>query len=364
MTDLPNGEDRIVYLSVLVPVLDEQAHIARVAAAMQAQRFEGELEFLFIDGGSQDATRGILEVLARADSRIRILDNPARQIPQALNIGLEAARGRYIARMDGHTVYRSSYLAAGVERLERGGVEWVSGPQLARGDDRWSRRVELALGTRLGVGGARFRRALESELEVDAGFTGVWRKGTLDALGGWDVGWPVNEDGELAARIRKAGGRIVCLPAMEGHYAPRNSLKALAVQYWRYGQYRAKTSGRHPESMRLSHLLPPLAAVTALASPLPIGAVGRTARAGLAAYCVCLVGVTGAAARRARPSDIAAMPAVLLTMHLAWGFGFIVGAARFGIPVAAVGRVMLGVARRVWARVATSCRDGARGSGQ
>src|SRR5215210_6436847 len=102
-----------VDVSVLVPVRNEAAGIRETVAAMQAQRFPGRLEFLFVDGRSEDATRETLEELARDDPRIRLLDNPAREVTPALNIGLRAATGRYVARMDAHALYPPDYLAVG-----------------------------------------------------------------------------------------------------------------------------------------------------------------------------------------------------------------------------------------------------------
>ncbi|HEX8714189.1 MAG TPA: glycosyltransferase, partial [Solirubrobacteraceae bacterium] len=124
--------DEHVDVSVLVPVLDEERHIRETVAAMQAQRFDGNVELLFADGGSQDRTREILLELAQGDPRIRVLDNPRRRTASGLNVCLREARGDYVARMDAHTYYSDRYLAAGVERLRRGDTEWVSGPAIPR----------------------------------------------------------------------------------------------------------------------------------------------------------------------------------------------------------------------------------------
>src|SRR4051812_2591325 len=134
-----------VDVSVLTPVLNEEAHIRDTVAAMQAQEFDGAVEFLFMDGRSEDATRAILTELAGDDPRIRVFDNPARGIPQGLNVGLHNARGEYVARMDAHTHYPPSYLARGVERLRSGDVAWVAGAPIPAGSGRWSRRVSIAL---------------------------------------------------------------------------------------------------------------------------------------------------------------------------------------------------------------------------
>jgi succinoglycan biosynthesis protein ExoA len=322
-----------VDVSVLTPVLNEEEHIRETVAAMQAQRFPGDVEFLFMDGGSEDATKVILGELSSADARIRVLDNPARGIPQGLNVGLRNARGTYVARMDAHTHYPPTYLARGVERLQPGDVEWVAGAPIPAGDGRWSRRVSIALRSPLGVGGSP-KWVTQGERELDTGvFGGVWRRATLEQLQGWDEAWAVNEDSELAARYRDAGGRIVGLPELAAHYIPRDSLEGLARQYGRYGFYRAKTARRHPDSMRRSLWLPPAlvaTAVAAVAAPRPL----RTAaRAGLVVYACAIVAASVRAEGGAR--DRASLPAVFATMHAAWGAGFLAGAARFGPPLAA-----------------------------
>src|SRR5687768_5469339 len=74
-------------VSVLVPFLNEASHLPAVVPAMLAQRFDGEIEFLFIDGGSTDGSRDVVEAMARSDPRIRLLDNPDRWTPLALNHG-------------------------------------------------------------------------------------------------------------------------------------------------------------------------------------------------------------------------------------------------------------------------------------
>lgn len=331
-----------VDVSVLVPVLNEERHLPAALAAMEAQRFAGEIELIFIDGGSTDATRRIIERAAARNPRVRLLDNPAGSTPHGLNIGLRHARGEFVARMDAHTRYPPDYLAVGVARLRAGGVEWVAGPQLAEGDGTWSRRVALALGSPLGTGGARFRRMLEQEMEMDTGFTGVWRKATLTAHAGWDEDWPVNQDAELAARIREAGGTIVCVPEMAAAYIPRDSLSALSRQYWRYGIYRAKTVRRHPQMLRRSNLGPPaLVAALALCVVSPRRLRGG-ARLPVAAYLALLVVNAAIVTRRAPARDAASLPLVLGTMHLAWGAGFLWSSLRSGPPWRAVLRAVSG----------------------
>ena len=328
-----------VDVSVLIPTYNEMRFIADCADRMRRQTLVGTVEFLFIDGRSTDGTREFLDELARRDDRVRVFDNPARRTPNALNIGLEAARGEFVARMDAHTFYPADYLAAGVRRMRQGGVDWVSGPALPMGVGRFSERVALGMDSPIGIGGATFRRARESEFETDTGFTGMLRRDRLQALGGWNEGWPINQDGELAGRVRAAGGTIVCLPEMAAGLVTRDSPRALARQYWRYGFYRVKTSRRHPATLRRSHLLPPT-----LVAGLVLAASGRgparITRLAAGSYpLVLLAGAVRMSGRADRP-DVASLPVVWSIMHLAWGGGFIAGCLRMGPPLAAIRGVL------------------------
>jgi succinoglycan biosynthesis protein ExoA len=337
------GPDRLlVDCSVLVPVFNERDHIVASVAAMRRQRFSGEIEFLLVDGGSTDGTREVLARLARQDPRIVVLDNPSRHIPAGLNIALAHARGRWVARMDAHSHYPADYLERGIERLRRGDVRWVSGPQLPVGAGAVGRATALALATPLGRGGSRRWAGAQSpevaEYDLDSGvFCGVWERETLLALGGWDERWPRNEDSEMAARFMAGGDRLVCLPAMAARYTPRDSFVALWRQYRDNGYFRAQTARWHPETLRRSNLLPPGLAVAAAASLAGPALLRGAARAGLGAYASLLAAAGVRAYRNSSEAlESAYLPGVLAVMHGAYGIGFLRGALRHGVPWAAL----------------------------
>ena len=331
--------------SVLVPVLNEERYIEQTVAAMRSQDFSGSIEFLFADGGSHDRTRGILERMALSDPRIRVLDNPNRYVASGLNVALRESRGRWVVRMDAHTLYPADYIARGIGRLEHKGTRWVSGPPAPKGRGPVSRAVSLALGSHLGRGGSRkwgdggLRRG--AEYELDAGvFGGVWERTTLLEYGGWDEHSAVNEDSELAARFLARGERLICVRAMAADYFPRDSLSGLWRQYRRYGEYRVRTASRHPRSMRRSHLLPPALVLLAAAAGCGPRRTRRPARLGLCAYVGHLVVEGARLLPRAQPrSDALLVPVVLTVMHAAFGVGALVGVGRSGVPMAALASV-------------------------
>ncbi|HYZ81011.1 MAG TPA: glycosyltransferase [Solirubrobacteraceae bacterium] len=330
--------------SILVPVFNEERYIAASVAAMQRQRFDGELEFIFVDGRSTDRTREILEALAREDPRIRVFDNPRRTVSSGLNVALRHARGEWVARMDAHTVYPDDYVARGVLRLKAGGTRWVSGPQRPRGDNLVSKTVALALASPLGRGGSRKwgsdARVTGGEFELDSGvFAGVWSRATLLEYGGWDERWPRNSDSEMAARFMERGERLICLPEMSAEYVPRGTIAGLWRQYRGYGRYRERTALAHPASMRRSHLLAPglvMALGVSLVAPRPLR---LAARAGVSIWALALFG-SGAQALVGRrpPAECALLPIVLATMHLGHGVGTLEGVVRYGVPTDALKR--------------------------
>jgi succinoglycan biosynthesis protein ExoA len=336
LTHVLEPASRQVTVSTLTPVRNEERHIPETVAALQAQEFAGAAEFIFIDGQSTDRTRSILLELAREDERIRVLDNPRRHTASGLNIGLRAASGEYVARIDAHTRYPTCYVRLAIERLQQGDVQWVAGPQIPVGTDPWSCRVATALGTRLATGGSnRWQRDVADhrgpEIELRTGvFTGVWRRATLDRAGGWDEGWPINQDSEMASRLLRQGARIVSLPALGAEYKPRSSLGALGRQYRRYGMYRAKTTLRHPWTVRPPHIVLPSLATAAAAA---VAARGRARTAGQAvvgAYTVKVVAQSARATTSVR--EALELSLVFATMHLTWGEGFLEGLIRFARP--------------------------------
>jgi succinoglycan biosynthesis protein ExoA len=331
--------------SVLVPVLNEERYIEGSVAAMRRQRFPGELEFLFADGGSTDRTVEILDRLAQDDPRIRVLHNPVGTVSSGLNVALGHARGRWALRMDAHSVYPDDYALRGMQRLLEGGTRWVSGPQIPKGHGPVSRAVALALSGAIGRGGSRKwgrSGAIDApEFELDTGvFAGVWERTTLLGYGGWDERWPRNSDSEMAARFLARGERLICLPAMGAEYVPRDSLRGLWSQYFGYGEYRARTYRRHPASMRASHLLAPAIVATAGAAVATPRNVARLARAGLVLYAASLAAAGVRALPAAdSPGDAALVPAVLIVMHFAHGVGQMRGWVRHGPPWPALVRL-------------------------
>lgn len=311
---------------------NEHRFIAHCLDSILANDYpRSRLEILVIDGMSTDDSREIVQSYSDTHSFIRQLSNPKRHQAAALNIGLREARGGIIIRMDAHISYGRDYIRTCVELLRTTDADNVGGIQQDTGTDYVSRAIAAASATPWGVGNAHFRFA-KRQMWVKTVPLGAWRKGTLEALGGFDESWACNEDYELNYRLRKAGGRILLSPEITFLYYVRPSLKALATQYFRYGFWGVKTLQSHADSLRWRQLAPPTLLVCLLVSLVLLPFSPELGAVALALYglAACVAALT-TSYRRGWPY-LPLLPVIFATIHLSSGLGFLAGVTRWGIP--------------------------------
>jgi succinoglycan biosynthesis protein ExoA len=318
-----SGQPRV---TVVVPARNEARHIEACVRSILRQRVPGGLELLVVDGRSEDDTA---EHARRAGALV--LDNPARCTPAALNRGLAAAQGEVIVRFDAHGEMPDGYVAACLEALAAEGAANVGGWVAVEPHGPWGRALAVALASQLGVGNSRLWRCPppgSQRRDVDSISFGCFRTADLRGAGGWSESFHSNQDFELNHRLRRAGGRVVFDPAVWSIYRPRESLRAIARQYWRYGRWKAVLLARDPRSLRTRQLAPPALLATVATAAVP-GRLARPARTALLAYNAAIV----VEALRARGGW--RTPVVLTTMHLAWGGGLLAGLVRPPLRAAA-----------------------------
>jgi succinoglycan biosynthesis protein ExoA len=338
-------------VSVVMPVRNEELHLEESVRSVLGQDYDGALEVLLAVGPSRDRTLYVSQRLAAADTRVTVVPNPTGQIPCGLNAGIKASRYSIVARVDGHAVLPQGYLSAAVRALRQTGADNVGGVMAAEGVTAFQQAVAWAMTSPFGVGAAKFHTGGQPG-PVDSVYLGVYRRATIERVGGYDESYQRAEDWELNHRIRLAGGLIWFLPELRVSYRPRATLRTLAAQYFSYGRWRRVVSRQHAGTINLRYLAPP-AAVLAMAAGMLIGLVGLavgpgwiwpTLAAGFAVPAGYLAGVLGAAvmaARLLRPSAAARLPLVLAAMHICWGAGFLTSPRRLvrdtGPPTRATG---------------------------
>ena len=172
-------------VSVVMPVLNEERHLAAAVGKVLDQDYPGELEVILAVGPSSDRTEEIAAELAAADPRVRVVDNPRARTPYALNLGFAAARHDIVVRVDGHGELTDGYLRRAVELLDETGAANVGGVMDAQGVTPFEQAVAAAYMSRLGLGGATFHDAdARRPGEAETVFLGAFRKEAVLAVGG------------------------------------------------------------------------------------------------------------------------------------------------------------------------------------
>ena len=239
-----------------MPVLNEEKHLAESVAAVLGQQYPGGFELVLAIGPSRDRTEAIARELAAADSRITVVPNPSGQIATAMNAAVRTARHDIITRIDAHSMLPDGYLQTAVRTLMDTGAADVGGWMAAEGITPFQQAVAWAMTSPFGMGAAANHTGGDAG-PADTVYLGVYRRAEIERVGGYDETMLIAEDWELNYRIRAAGGLIWFTPDLKVTYRPRDTLRALARQQFRYGRWRRVVARRYPETVSPRYLAAP-----------------------------------------------------------------------------------------------------------
>ena len=324
------------HTSIIVPCYNEEATIGLLLEAIYRQTYpKSQLEVIIVDGQSTDRTRQRIDEFheTHLELEIRLVDNPKRMIPSALNIAIQDARGQYIIRLDGHSMPYPDYVERCIAALETGQGANVGGIwEIRPGKGNRSkpgviaRSIAAAAAHPLGVGDAFYRFADRSG-PVDTVPFGAFRRDLVEKIGGFDETLQANEDYEFNVRVRKSGGTVWLDPSIRSVYFTRSTLGALLRQYWKYGYWKARMLRRYPRTLRWRQALPPLFVASLLL--LGLASVAFPWARGLllfelSIYLLALIVVGLQVAFEKRDAGLFfGTPVAIAGMHLAWGSGLL-----------------------------------------
>jgi len=327
-------------VSVIIPCYNEERFIGK-ALEQLADQFESDrYELVIVDGLSEDRSRAVVEEFRtrRPDVTVLLVDNPARNIPTALNLGIAAASGNIIARMDAHAVPSDGYIRRCVEVLQTGAAGAVGMPCLVRpgAGTLIAQGIAAAVSHPFGIGDAKYRLGASGPQQeaVDTVAFACFRKSLWKELGGYNESLHTNEDYDFNYRVRRSGRQVILDRGGHCDYFARSTLKAVGKQYVRYGGWKAEMIRLHPRSTKLRHLVAPLF----VASILALGIAGIFWKPAwwlllleLVTYLGCALLAGWQAARRAGGGLQMAlvMPLIFATIHLSWGSSFLVRLFRY-----------------------------------
>jgi hypothetical protein len=322
-----------------MPVLNERGYLRRAVETVLAQDVAGPTELILALGPSTDGTSDLARELADQDARVVLVDNPAADIPVGLNLAIRAGRYPTIVRVDAHSELEPDYTTRALAALDRARAANVGGVMRADGRTPFQRAVARAYNSPIGLGGGAYHGGTQ-EGEAESAYLGVMRRAVLDEVGLFDETIRRGEDWELNLRIRRAGYRVWFDPSLSVTYWPRESWTRLVRQFSATGRWRGELVRRFGRGNSLRFFAPP-ALVLTIVLALAVGVLQLTGVidgwASVAASIVYLPIVAYAALIAAVAigpgggrgwRDKLWSAAVLPTMHLSWGWGFVVGLVR------------------------------------
>jgi glycosyltransferase involved in cell wall biosynthesis len=318
-------------VSIIIPCYNEEKTIGTVLDALANQSYPLErLEVLVIDGKSADCTCEKVIEFENCHPRLNVhlVQNPRRVIPVALNIGIAKCRGDFILRMDAHAVPAHDYVEKCVALLQADVADNVGGCWhiAISGKSARAQAIARAVGHPFGIGNALYRYAKRAAY-VDTVPFGAFKRSTFNKYGLYDESLLVNEDYDLNYRIRRGGGKVYLSPDINSTYHARESLHALAKQYFRYGWWKIKMLRKYPEAIRWRQVVPPafVAALIGTGFGSFFTPVFTLLCLGLlSSYLLMCLIVTAHVIVRRKCSPLIGvwLPIVFIAIHLTWGSGF------------------------------------------
>lgn len=315
-------------VTIVVPCRNEERYIVECLDSILACDYPPDrLEVLVVDGMSDDGTRTVLAEYAARNPLVRVLDNPRRITPVALNLAIRAARGEVIVRMDAHVVYPRNYVSRLVAALDEFGADNVGAVlrTLPANQTAMAKAIAIGMSHPFGVGTSYFRIGTDQPRWVDTIAFFCIRRATFDRVGMFDEELIRHQDGEFNARLIRSGGRILLIPDVVSYYYARATLRQVGRMFYQYGYFKPLVAKKLGRFMTVRQLIPP-GFVLALVATAVAALLWKPALLlfGLVAgsYAAVVLGSALQTAIKQGPAVGSALAAVLPVIHVSYGAGF------------------------------------------
>lgn len=248
----------MIKASIVMPIYNEELYIEKCFQDLLNQDFpRKQMEWIFVDGHSTDHTVEKLEKMRDENKELPVivLANEKRTIPNGLNIGIAAAKGEYVIRLDAHASYPSDYISKSIETIERVEADDVGGIVITKARTKYGETIAKMLSTKFGVGNSQFRTDGESGY-VDTVPFGCFKRELFDRIGTYDTRFERNEDNEFNYRIRKNGGKIYLNHDIQSTYFCRDTFGGICKMGFQNGMWNVLTMKAVPGAMGIRHFVP------------------------------------------------------------------------------------------------------------
>ena len=252
------------FITIAIPVLNEEKFIYPLFKSLgfcnESFSLPWEYEIIFVDGGSTDRTSVMLTYL-RSKIKFKVLDNTKKIQSAGINLAAENSnpKSSILVRIDAHAIYEPNFIENVVNSMLDKQAQSVVVPLVTRAlkkQSDFAYAVQVAQLSKMGNGGASHRTTEASGQWIDHGHHAAFDLSFYKSIGGYDDTFATNEDAEYDVRVHKAGGKIWFEPKALAWYCPREDLKSLMKQYFKYGIGRANTTLKHSLKPKLRQMFP------------------------------------------------------------------------------------------------------------
>ena len=317
-------------VSVVVGLLNEEKFLPRLIEDFKKQTYNhNEIELIFIDGMSKDDSWKILEDFKNSNHDfydVVLLKNPKVILSAGMNVGIKAARGECILKVDCHSHITDNFIENNVKIIEEG--EDVCGgprPNIIENADNFSKTLLLVEENMFGSGIADYRKKTTKKY-VSSVFQGMYKKSIFDKIGLLDEKVGRVEDNELHYRIRKNGYNIRYSNDILSYQYTRPTLKRMLKQKYSNGYWIGKVSHVYPKAFSIFHFVP-LAFVLAIIFSLcmiPITSIFIVLLSSIYFLFTILITIMTIINNKFNIT-ILLMPIILFLIHVYYGVGTLVG---------------------------------------
>ncbi len=264
-------------ISVIIPCRNEEKYISKTILSLLNQKgIEDDLEILVVDGMSDDKTREIISKIQNEYSNLRLIENKQKVTPVAMNLGIRAAKGMYIAIMGAHSEYEPDYLYHCIKNFEKNPeIGCTGGTIISEAETNFGKATAIAMSHPIGVGNAKHRYP-DYEGYAEGACFPVFKKSVFNKIGMYDENLVRNQDDELNLRLTKNGLKVFLSPKAKSTYYVRETPGKLFKQYFDYGYWRVAVLKKHRMPASFRQLVPILFVLSILSliiiSPfIPVG---------------------------------------------------------------------------------------------